>query len=624
MAIANPDFFKKKSSISNAVVPTQTSSATSVVETKNTATLSLSPKLESLIDESCAFLREEGFESFIPEIEAAKNEIKKQHFSVAVVGEFSRGKSTFINSMFGRDILPVANMPTTAILTRIKHSESEAITVLDTAKKKKKVLPLSLDSWDEYIASDDGKDPSGVAFVGIKSKWLANGIEIIDTPGAGDLEESRAAIIGDALRGCDGAIITISATAAMSMSEKLFIEERLISKKTPFLMLIITKLDQISKDQRSGIIDFVKAKLVTWNMRDIPVYVPYKMDMPDNRYDSIMGMDKVTSQINSWISSSNRGALTEKWIASKIASTLNSVISFLNEKKCICEAENGYARQQLIDKKTEKLSDAVLLWEKAKNEMIKKSDECYALFIRKSGEEQDAIIERLQYDVSHVSNLKKWWDEDYPYRLKIEMTRLASMLENVIGKQLALDMRAFNSVLEKNFKTSILYSPEEILSKEDYTSFQSNNQVNLKDMGTERTIGRVGIAALSISTVIIMMATGIPPIIGSMGVGTGGSILSESFFKKRTEDQRLILKEAIAQNVPGVVKNAMMHSERRIKKMYNDIISDASEQQENWLEAQKEVIRSAASENTDKNELNNIISVIKKIEMMVKKAESYV
>ena len=202
------------------------------------------------------------------------------------------------------------------------------------------------------------------------------------------------------------------------------------------------------------------------------------------------------------------------------------------------------------------------------------------------------------------------------------MTRLASLLESVIGRQLAVDVRNFNTVLEKNFKTSVLYSPDEILSKDEYTDFKTGGQVAVKDISTERTIGRVGVAALSLGSVMLMLSTGIPPIIGSMGVGTGGSILSEVFFKKRTEEQREILKKEIEKGVPGVVKNAMIHSEKRIKKIYNDIISDSSEKQENWIKSQKDVIESS-SENLSFEDIESINVLIKKIEALSKEAESF-
>lgn len=619
-ALANPNFFKKKLFGGGSVVSAQPAEK---ALTKPVSAPAINSDIIGLIDEASEFLYRENLDSFAQGLEEIKKDTKKQTFSVAVVGEFSRGKSTFVNKLFGRDFLPVANMPTTAILTRIKHSERESITVLDTARKKKKILPLSIDSWDEYVASDDGKDPSGVAFVGLNSKWLKSGIEIIDTPGAGDLEASRAAIIGDALRNCDGAIITISATVAMSMSEKLFIEERLLSKKTPFLMLIITKLDQVSKEQRSDVVDFVKAKLQTWNMKNIPVYIPYKMEMPDNKHNSIMGMDKVVTQINSWVVGSNRKKLTEQWIALKVASQLKSVVSFLNEKKCIYEAESDMGRQQLIKQKTEMLSQASLLWEKAKSDMIQKSNDCYVMFEKKLQEEQYAIIEKFQYDISHISNVKKWWDEDYPYRLKLEMTRLATILENIVARQVANDVRVFNMILEKNFKTSVLYTPEEILNKNDYTNFTSNSHLVVKDVGNKRNISRIGVTALSIGSALVLTAAGIPAILGTMGIGTGGSILSETIFKKKTEEQKEILKKEVENSIPVVIKNAMLHSEKRIKKIYNDIISESSNQQENWLASQKKIIESSTQEKVSTDDIKKTNAIIQKAELLIKKAERY-
>ena len=80
------------------------------------------------------------------------------------------------------------------------------------------------------------------------------------------------------------------------MSEKLFIEQRLITRKTPFMMLIITKLDQIPLRERKRLVDFVTQKLKAWGM-DIPVYVPYNVEMPDDTYDDIIGIDKIKEKI---------------------------------------------------------------------------------------------------------------------------------------------------------------------------------------------------------------------------------------------------------------------------------------------------------------------------------------
>ena len=51
------------------------------------------------------------------------------HFTLAVVGKMSAGKSTFINAFLGKNILPTGHFQTTAILTKIEHAEKESIKI---------------------------------------------------------------------------------------------------------------------------------------------------------------------------------------------------------------------------------------------------------------------------------------------------------------------------------------------------------------------------------------------------------------------------------------------------------------------------------------------------------------
>ncbi len=585
--------------------------------------LKINPELTDLMKEAAEFLDKSKLTAYSDEIKALTSQTNRHRFTVAVVGEFSRGKSTFINNLFGKDMLPVANMPTTAMLTRIRYSEKESITIVDTSKKQKKTLPLCQESWDQYIADDEGNDPQGVAFVGVNSPWLKNGIEVIDTPGAGDLEAKRAKLIGDALTSSDSAIITISAETAMSLSEKLFIEERLISKKTPFLMLIITKLDRIDVRERSSIIRFVKEKLKSWMLEDIPVYVPYNMEMPDDTYSSVMGMDKVINQINQWISCSERKALTEKWLAMKTVSILGSASDFVKEKKYLLNAESDEKRQQMIEQKEDLIQKADSVWEDTKVKMLKKGSECYELFLNRASEYIQSITEKLQYEVAHTGNVQKWWNEDYPYRLKIEMTNMSSSMESVVSRQINKDSTWFNSVLEKSFKTSVIVPMDEIADREAYTNFKIERDVTIKDMSKERAISRIGITVLSITTALACSAIGVASIIGTMGVGTGGSLISEGIFKKKTEEQREIIKAEIQKNIPKVVSDAMSHSEGRIKNMYSELVAEASKQQEIWMEKQRAVVSSASSASEDKSS-PQLDSLLADISAMSAKFEDHI
>lgn len=587
-----------------------------------TANIKVSPEFNQIMSEAVVTLKKANMNSFATDIDTMARDVNRQRFTVAVVGEFSRGKSSFINKMFGRELLPVANMPTTAMLTRIRYSAKEAITVVDSKTRTQTVLPISPDSWTNYVADMSGNDPSGVAFVGIDNPWLKNGIEIIDTPGAGDLEEKRAALIGDALNGSDSAIITVSAERAMSMSEKLFIEERLISKKTPFLMLVITKLDLIDIAQRDKIIDFVKTKLSMWKMNNIPVYVPYKIEMPNDRYDSIIGMDKVVNRLNDWMLGSDRKKLTEQWLALKLSNSLQSAIDAANEQKCLISSDSESKKQQLIEQKTEMLARAEDKWKEIVGTLKLRADECYDLFLEKATEYRQSMVEKLQYELSHTGNVKKWWTEDYPYRLKIEMTNMSVAMENAVSRRVTKDIMWLNSSLEKNFKTSVVYTPEDITDKETYTQFDINSDVKVKDLSSGRTISRIGITALSITAALTCSFIGVASIIGTMGVSTGGSVLTEGIFKKKIEDQKDIVKREIANCTPKVVDNAMAYSERRAKNIYADLATEATKKQTAWMENQKNII-AAAKDNSGEEGIVRMDSVIDSLSALLNKIDKH-
>ncbi len=551
----------------------------------------ISSGLSSAADEAISVLKAAQMDSFAEEIRSTVYRANREKFTVAVVGEFSRGKSTFINKMLGRDILPVSNMPTTAMLTRIRYSDvEECITVLDAKNKVKKKLPLSVKSWENYIASDDGNDPNGIAFVNIKSPVLKSGIEIIDTPGAGDLEQKRAMLIGDALKDSDGAIITISAQSVLSMSEKIFIEQRLVSNRTPFLMLILTKLDQIEKAQRSGIVKFVKDKLSLWNMKGIKVFIPYNVEMPTTEYDNIMGMDKVVGQLNAWVCNRDRQELTDSWTAAKVKAQLNSAIDYLNEKKKVASANEG-EKKQLLDKKNQMLDKADKAWEEIKLSMLQRSDECYAAFNERAEEVRNTITEKLQYEMMHTGDVRRWWNEDFTYRMKVEMTNLSVSMENLVSRSITKDLAWLNASLERNFKTNVIYTDTDITDKNVYTNFSTDDAVVLNDLSGSKKIARLGMAAASITAaVVVCPMLGMPPIVGTLGIGSGGPMITEALFKKKDTAQREAIKEEIKTRVPKIISTATAYSQKRIKNVYHNIIAEATAQQTAWFDRQKSIV----------------------------------
>ena len=552
--------------------------------------LKLDPRLTLILDDLEALLEKHGMKTLAADAAKIRRELERKFFTVAVVGEFSKGKSTFINKMMGKDFLPTGNLPTTAMLTKIRYNPKEMLVVFDEKGRRQKALPLCEDSWDGLTANFSGNDPKGIVLAGINSRWLCStGIEIEDTPGAGDLDEERVKITGEALQSDDGAIITVSATAAMSMSERVFIEQRLITPKTPYLMIIITKFDQVPVDQRPGIVEYVKDKLKSWN-RDIPVFVPYKIEFPDDRYTDIVGMDKVRAELERWTRDPQRKQLTEDWILRRIGNLLSAVSSVLDEQSELLDADEQ-RREEIIRQKKERLSSASVMWNDLRTEMTKRCDKCYGGLLSVVNEGQKKVIERLQYEVSHNSNPRKWWEEDYPYRLKVEVMGLASSAESHVSRTVAEDIRWLNRSMNERFKMHVSVDPLESSRKRMRDDeLYDVEEIRLKDLNKQRAAARIGTAAITAVGYALAMVVGVAPIFASLGISTGSSLVSENVFKGKIEKQQETLKEAIARNVPQVVCEATADSRERITDKYNEVLKSAKEQEETWMKAQMEAI----------------------------------
>jgi ribosome biogenesis GTPase A len=148
----------------------------------------------SLPDEDRSFLTEQ--------IGMIRSRRLDPNLYLAIVGEFSSGKSTLINALLGADLLPTGAIPTTSAVTKIHHSPHVSV---EFYFRKNCGRPISLCSTAVPVAEivaflktvmmDPGKAADIAEIrVGHPSPFLANGIVVIDTPGFDAPEAGHAEI----------------------------------------------------------------------------------------------------------------------------------------------------------------------------------------------------------------------------------------------------------------------------------------------------------------------------------------------------------------------------------------------------------------------------------------------
>lgn len=547
-----------------------------------------SAEISTLIKQAVDVLDKCGFGKMSARVSQIQNDLTRERFVISVVGEFNHGKSTFLNHLLDNAaMLPVADLPTTAVLTRIRYANQPKMAVFDEKGARKAMLDIHEDSWKGLVANNFGKEePQGSVIVGVPNSWLGkHNIEIIDCPGAGDLSEERAKVIGDVLNRTDGAVIALNATAALSNSEKIFIKNRILSRKTPFTLIIVNKLDLVKKDERNKVIKYIKDVLAL-NKMDIPVYIPYDIEMPDATYESIIGMDKVMAAIAGWTHAPERQQLIEIWAKVRISEIVTTAIETLSEQEKLLKLDDN-KRLEVIASKKQALSKLELEWNDLALKLQSKSNDCYARFLEKVEEYSFDVIERLQYEASHAGSPEKWWKEDYPYRLKVELANMSVGLENVTSRIVSNDAKWFNDLLNQKFRSVIQVGSIYITDKDEYRGQKSQRVLEFENLSKKQNYARIGTVVLSLA---LAPAFGL---LATMGVGTAGTLITSSVFKKKIEEQRTLVKEAIAKDVPAIVMQATANSEKRIQSLYDEMLDDSDKKKQAWLETQSVAIESA-------------------------------
>lgn len=575
-------------------------------------------RISSRLGLAAKFLAENGLLPLAREVGNIEKAATRDHFTVAVVGEFSRGKSAMINRLFGRQFLPEGNLPTTATMVRIRYSQTDRLVPVGPHGKPQQPRPLDEASWNGLTAGGSEETAyDGFVAVGLADKWLLdNNVEIVDTPGAGDLDKGRMRQIGDMLMRCDGAVIAVKADQLLSESERLFIQQRVVGRQTPFVMLVINKLDTVRLEERNAVVDYCLQKLKNWNI-DVPVFIGNDVELPDDKYRRIAGIDKVRAEIERWSRDGRRQNLTEQWAAARLAEILAMARqSFADQLAIIGKDEEQ--RRMAIDEKQTALKRMALEWGNLEIALMQRSNECYSQFCDKVGECANDIVERLQYEAGHAANLQKWWKEDYPYRLKKELANLAVVLNNVVVQRARQDAVWYNAALDKNFKEAISVGDMTIAQRKDMESYTTSMQLDVEDLGKKMNAMRIGTAAVSIAGAMLLTLSGlgILTLVATLGVGTGATILTGNIFKRKTEEQREELKKAIAADVPKVLQRATADSEHRVKAIYDDMRLEAKKKQIAWTETQRQILEQAVKP-VDENRRQQLEANIEKTEELI-------
>lgn len=176
--------------------------------------------------------------------------VETNAFSIAIVGEFKRGKSTLINALIGKAILPSDILPTTATVNRITYGIRGQVRISFKDGSSDDIELAQLEQYVTKLTPEAEAVAATVeeAVVYYPIPYCQNNVDIIDTPGLSDearMTETTLAV----LPRVDAAIFVMMAQAPFSESERAFLENDLLTEAVGRILFVVTGIDRCNRPE---------------------------------------------------------------------------------------------------------------------------------------------------------------------------------------------------------------------------------------------------------------------------------------------------------------------------------------------------------------------------------------
>jgi GTP-binding protein EngB required for normal cell division len=201
-------------------------------------------------------LKERGSEPRAEVCRELMAKLAEDRFTLAVLGQFKRGKSSLMNAIIGRDLLPTGVLPVTSAITILRFGPTGRLVVRrkDSVFLREEPLSALADLVTEEGNPGNQKAIESVS-VELPLPFLRRGLEFVDTPGVGSAIEANTATTHAFVPQCDAVLFVTAVDAPLTAIEIAFLQR--IRQHVHKLFLVVNKTDLLAEDARGELLAFV-------------------------------------------------------------------------------------------------------------------------------------------------------------------------------------------------------------------------------------------------------------------------------------------------------------------------------------------------------------------------------
>ncbi len=179
--------------------------------------------------------------------------------TLAILGEFKRGKSTLINALLDADVMPVGVIPTTSTSLWVEYGDDPQLLV---EFEDGRLVEVGFEELLEY-ATETGNpgNQRGVARALIRypAPILRSGVILIDTPGIGSIHAHNTRAAYEELSQADAAVFVLSIDSPASQAELDFLASA--GPQVSRVVFCLNKADLLTPEELAQSVAFVRRAL---------------------------------------------------------------------------------------------------------------------------------------------------------------------------------------------------------------------------------------------------------------------------------------------------------------------------------------------------------------------------
>jgi GTP-binding protein EngB required for normal cell division len=198
-------------------------------------------------------------------------DLAEDRFNIAVVGRFSRGKSSLMNAILGEAWLPTGIAPLTSVVTSLSYGSTPGVELTFVGRSLKQ--RIDLDALGQYVTQEGNPGNARrvqLAEIQVPAEILRRGFYFVDTPGLGSAIAENTATTEAFLPSADAFVLVTGYESPLSQEEFKFLMETVSSGRRIFVVL--NKHDMVTDAvQRDEAQRYVRRQLETIFGEGLPV-----------------------------------------------------------------------------------------------------------------------------------------------------------------------------------------------------------------------------------------------------------------------------------------------------------------------------------------------------------------